>query len=889
VYCRRGVLIAFFVVVFSLSVFALNDGGVSLSANSYYESVNSRFVFAVSNSDSDAIGDITLVVPGSPVSYSVLTGSLTEPDNYVTSFVNDALGSPKDLRWAAVLGGVDDAVQYFRFNATAALVDSDEELVWVAKLLDNDGDLTQIEINFTVFNDDTAPVISEVYPASGDYVREGTSDQLVRINVTDPETGIKSATFDYYLCDTSNVSQKDLDCVGESCTTVIDLSSFEDSDEICFEYEVSNNALETVTYTGRITIDGLAPWVELHSPEDDALLGAQHFFIFTPHDNLADTLYCELLVDDVSVSAGYFENDVAANFSTVGLSEGEHQWSISCEDGVGFVNSTEQRTVTLDLTAPEVSGLSPANASILAQGDFIYVNVTDNYELRNVSIVLEGNSSLIVNTLGEGVFALDTSSLGEGTFSFGVVASDAAGNSLSHVYVYVIDLTAPSLEIVSPADGVETDHHVQFVVNVTDNYDSVLDCELFVDGVSVKEISLASGVLSEFSETLDLGNRTWFLRCEDDVGNSDDSDDFSLMAVDLSGPTIVITALDLVTRDGDVDFEATITDISGVDSDSVEGIVYDADNTSYLVDFVHDSGDVYTGTLTLSSAVLLGEYVLELSADDTLGNSAVEDELFEVTYNYDIDFSFADDDVTKGASVSLTGTVYYDNGSDVPEDSVQLTLPGDDEVVDLVDGEFTHSFNAPTSVGDYDVVASVSAENELTYSHSDSFEVYTLGGSSGGNKDGDKDENNGADSVGGGSWVAKPSTVHVQTPSESEPESSYEQASEPEDKPAVKPKKEKPLVVAKKTVVEDLGENSVRAVGGAWAFFKDFLSAGIVWWVILLLVAIVLGLYLLSKSDITLGLFKKSRKKEETPNHQHHVHHVPSASNSHEKFRARIR
>ena len=184
----RGVLLVNLLIVLACSVSGVNGGNATLSATTYYEGMEAAFVLAISNTDSNPISDIVLSVPND---YDVNDESVTEPDNFVLTITND-------LSWSAASGGVDDAVQYFRFTATPALVSEDTTYIWDVELTDEIDDSGIISIPIILRNDATAPVLSNYYPEG--YIREGVSDETVSVDAVDNETGIKDGIFEYGYC-----------------------------------------------------------------------------------------------------------------------------------------------------------------------------------------------------------------------------------------------------------------------------------------------------------------------------------------------------------------------------------------------------------------------------------------------------------------------------------------------------------------------------------------------------------------------------------------------------------------------------------------------------------------------------------------------------------------
>lgn len=148
------------------------------------------------------------------------------------------------------------------------------------------------------------------------------------------------------------------------------------------------------------------------------------------------------------------------------LAEGLHLLSLKAKDCAGNESSAATRSFNIDVTQPEIPTLlSPVNSSCLNE-------VQPTVEWNTVSDVLSGVATIDIEVDGE-IVATESSvdavslqlpdALEEGNHEWRIVVRDQAGNStVSSTWSFTIDVTDPTIEILSLADGAT---ETEFVVN----------------------------------------------------------------------------------------------------------------------------------------------------------------------------------------------------------------------------------------------------------------------------------------------------------------------------------------------------------------------------------------------------------------------------------------
>jgi len=207
---------------------------------------------------------------------------------------------------------------------------------------------------------------------------------------------------------------------------------------------------------------------------------------------------CLLRLNDNIISVGP-DGNFTVNYI---LGEGLNALAFSAADGAG--NSVRVvRKVTLDTVDPWIDITSPEAGKIYKSTS---VAVKGTCEAK-ISLTINGQT-VATDT---GSFSL-TLTLPEGAGMITVVASDAAGNTVTIKLPVRVDSSAPPLEIVEPLEGFRTQDKSVVVVGITEPGASVT-----VNGVPVTVD--AFGKFST-SVTLDQGRNTITVKASDAAGNS---------------------------------------------------------------------------------------------------------------------------------------------------------------------------------------------------------------------------------------------------------------------------------------------------------------------------------------------------------------------------------
>jgi len=682
---KREVLtpaLALLLLISSLSVYAAPNADLYFIPSSVYETNEVGFNLTVNNYlKNEVINELSLLLTN-----FTITG-VTEYIGWQNNLTSNS------IKWFG--GDIETNVllEMFQFTAQADKVTQDTTIIVEIAEKGESGEETVDNINITILNDNTPPLLSENIPVDDEYLLEGVTNQLISIYATDPETGVNHVGFSYWNCTNSsgNLTQVNLNGVNDTYTNILDFSYYKEGELMCFIFEASNNADETAQLIGTVGFDGSPPAVNLIAPDNGDYASGSTLFSFVASDNVAPSLECDFKVDNNTEdsTAAVSGIETSTTFDLSGLEEGNHEWTVTCTDGVGLEATAPQRIIIVDLTPPEIMLNSPENSSFINGNTSIDIEVTDNFDIESIDY---SDSNI--------------SGWSEGPNTLTVTAVDKAGNVAVADFEFILDNTAPAISLTSPDNNASTDTHVNFVFDTSDNLDSTLDCTLYLDdsAYTTEEIS-GTGVISV---VIPMAMYEWYILCEDGAGNNVKSETRNLNVTDLTGPDIFIEDIEYITRGTDYQFEANITDPSGISDVDAD---LDGDSISLSA-----NNNIYSGLIETDSSYALGTYTLTITAVDALSNPATLTEEFELIPDYIINAALDNNRVEPGQAVTVSGTIKLDDNTNPPETEATIILPTSIININLDNGSFSNGFNAPSSEGDYEVVIEITDAYDNTYS-----------------------------------------------------------------------------------------------------------------------------------------------------------------------------
>ncbi|MGZ7078550.1 MAG: Ig-like domain-containing protein, partial [Thermoanaerobaculia bacterium] len=197
--------------------------------------------------------------------------------------------------------------------------------------------------------------------------------------------------------------------------------------------EAADVSGHTISSSRSITIDRTAPSIDVRD-------SGSSFTAVTVNRPVA--LFVRATdADPAVVLTSTLDGTAYASGTSIGT-EGHHKLVVSATDCAGH---RSDRTIdfTIDLTAPTIRNLDPANGSTVGTTPSAITGSTDT---DAISVEVSG-TQLRATPAADGTFTIASVPFAEGPNHFNLIARDQAGNSSSLNYTVTVKTAAPSVEI----------------------------------------------------------------------------------------------------------------------------------------------------------------------------------------------------------------------------------------------------------------------------------------------------------------------------------------------------------------------------------------------------------------------------------------------------------
>ncbi|HEX5432373.1 MAG TPA: S8 family serine peptidase [Bryobacteraceae bacterium] len=291
------------------------------------------------------------------------------------------------------------------------------------------------------------------------------------------------------------------------------------------------NAYKALTAAGLPTGDTTPPSVSISSPSSGATEEGQISILGTATDNVGVSKV-ELDVDGALVST---ETSPAYSFTwnTANVANGSHTLTVKAYDAAGNMGqaavSVNVNNPVLDTAAPSVTIAGPAAGASVTGTVAVQGTATDNVGVTNVQFYADG--ALMGSSANPSFsFSWDSSAVANGSHTLTVKAFDQAGNTgQASVTVSVnnpaaspapliSDLTPPTVQILSPADGSDVHGTVKISAAATDNV-GVTSMALYVNNIKFSSCNSSGCTWGFSSRKLSQGSSTVTVKAWDAAGN----------------------------------------------------------------------------------------------------------------------------------------------------------------------------------------------------------------------------------------------------------------------------------------------------------------------------------------------------------------------------------
>jgi hypothetical protein len=388
---------------------------------------------------------------------------------------------------------------------------------WYVNCTDIAGNMNMSETrNFSI--SDEPPKVSLVYPSNNTAVN--VTNVSLTYNATD-NFGFNNCTL--FVNGALNQTSNDPDIVnGYNNFTIIVIEQWYNWSVSCTD--TGDNTVATSNYTFRV--DTTLPNIVLNSPIPFANFTASPVvFNYTATDYHGSLLNCSIYMDDASIINSTATSGIPKTESKFNVSDGNHSWYVSCIDFALNTNTTSSRNFTMN-QAPSITLDNPQNNSFVRFNVTMFYTPVDNDGLLNCSLVLNQLFNQSNNTINNSVqnnFSLIDPS--EGYYNWSVMCYDSGiftNFNTSLTKTFIVDNTPPNITLLDPIEGTQVNTtEFLFTWNVTDNFDSNLDCNFYLNGTQNNSITIVSsnGTANYTLTGLRTGNYNWNISCIDNATN----------------------------------------------------------------------------------------------------------------------------------------------------------------------------------------------------------------------------------------------------------------------------------------------------------------------------------------------------------------------------------
>jgi hypothetical protein len=460
-------------------------------------------------------------------------------------------------------------------------------------------------------------------PANGSWFN--VRDVTVEWNVTDDEGGV---AYIWIMIDGG-------DFINVTGNTSQEFTGLADG-----MHTVTLRAADTAANVGEVSVefgvDTVPPAVNILNPDNGAFLDSADVTVsWNGVDSGSGIDHYEVSIDD----GAFVSVEMNTSHQFVGLAEGIHTVVVKALDVAGN-NGTDTVTFTVDLTPPVVEIISPAdNAKFADKNVTVMWNATDALSgLAYIQVRIDGGDWTLVGTDLSHSFV----NLADGNHVVDVRGVDNAGNLFVATVHFMTDVTAPVIDVISPAEGAHfRNTSVLASWNVTDATSGVDLVQIRLDGGNWTNVSALGS--HEYTNLIS-NNHSFEVRAVDVVGNvAVKSVEF---IVDMVAPEVAITF-----PDGSVPLNAAVITATWTASDPLSGIA----NISVMVD---GGAPVFLAANVTSYAMAgltAGTHTFAVKAVDGVGNNAT------VTVSFIVDRTAptvtAHTPLSAANAVSVTSTI----------------------------------------------------------------------------------------------------------------------------------------------------------------------------------------------------------------------------------------
>ncbi len=387
--------------------------------------------------------------------------------------------------------------------------------------------------------------------------------------------------------------------------------------------------------TANWTVDMTAPSLSFtQTPVPVSATRAATFAFMGVDDGVAITKF------DCKLDSAAFAS-CTSPVSFANLSEGVHRFDVLGYDAAGNKSAPISYSWTIDVTAPVVNiTTGPAALGNSPNANFNWTATDGGSGIKTLECRIDGAAYTACGAAGQNFL-----NLAAGSHTLNVRATDAAGNVGNATRTWVIDLTAPAVQILTGPDAYVKVTTAQFTFSAMD-----------ANGIASYECRLDAGAYAACASpnvlnSLGEGGHIFFVRAIDMAGNVSQPASRS-WTIDKAPPIIRVLSAPVAIKQGDpamIDYEVV---------DLTSGI--DTVRCGLSVPMANIANCVAKQKIDLGTNLGVGSYTFDIIATDKVGNTITEKVNFQVTAKVVIcdPFVVGGDKTCNGG---LVGEIYYLN------------------------------------------------------------------------------------------------------------------------------------------------------------------------------------------------------------------------------------
>ena len=348
------------------------------------------------------------------------------------------------------------------------------------------------------------------------------------------------------------------------------------------------NTGNSTTYNLTLQVTDMPPSVILLFPQNKTYTNNNNMtFQYYVNDDRG-LLNCSLILDGLTniTNTTPIVLDQTNNITATYLSQGIHNWSVSCMDTSHNIVTPSSLRLYTDFTSPVVKIESPPNGATYNLSDRVPLifNVTDSFGaslISNCSIyindslektiynIIQDSSQTIIHTLSNGAYlwnvscfdtagnyntsetfylrvnstlkiwngSFDIGSKQQGVWNLSSTASakwfyPIATSPTSSSRNLTLDLSPPNITLIFPLNNTNTTNTiVTFVFNVSDTLSNISSCSLIINGTIYQTNTSITAINNSFVQQLNYGRYVWWINCTDLVGNEKQSISYNNLGI----------------------------------------------------------------------------------------------------------------------------------------------------------------------------------------------------------------------------------------------------------------------------------------------------------------------------------------------------------------------